>query len=161
MPTPLQQIQVLLPKLDAGDRKKLSLLLNKFSGGVSPRASMNLEADWLFCGIRSELARRGLVYRVREISELRKIAPNYELDAEVVRVQLEKLLRVKLPQPKRAQLMTLGGVAARALTDYLSPVATVGLKMALNNVGKTLEAIDTSFPGYMSCGMTYCLISPL
>lgn len=158
--TPFQRTVELVSSLDAGDRKKLGLLLSKFagkpSGGIAPRPS--LEADWLLTGILSELSRRGLVYRSRGGPDVRRLAPNYEIDSSIVRDQLKQLLRVSIPQPKQVELLKLGSVSARALADYLEPVTAVGLKVLLNNAGKTLEALDRSFPGYLRSGMIYCLV---
>lgn len=167
MITPFQQIQGLLPRLDVSERKKLAILLGAFSGRASlgkgtlgkPSAAAALEADWLFFGVMSELSRRGLKYRSRGAPDVARLAPNYTETSEIIRIELETALKIMIPQPKRAQLYMLGNVTARALAEYLEGgPSPIGLKTLLNNIDKTLEAIDWSFPDYLRCGMIYCLV---
>lgn len=148
--TPLQQIQSLYHRLSSADRKKLRMFMDALPGGkgaslVAPKPNN----DWLLTGILYELSRRGMKYRQGVIPEGR-----YVEDSEIVRVELTRLLNVSIPDLKYVEQLALGKVVAKALADYLvNKKLDLGLKVMLNNVGKSLEAIDASFPGYLASGV--------
>lgn len=116
-------------------------------------ASKSDPNDWLRTGIISELSRRGLKYRDR--SSRGPASTSYAQDSEIVREELLKALHSTIPNPKYAQKLELGRVAAHCLATYLlrSKKFDLGLKIMLNNVGKTFEAIDALFPGYLQAGL--------
>lgn len=154
----VQQIQSLYRTLNSNERKAVKLFVTKFSGeAIEPATpSRNVrDDDWLLTGFISELHRRGFSYRKVDPQEL---APNYGDDARFVREQLIKHLAPIFPNPSYTQLLSLGSQVAKCLADRLQKTGPVGLKRMLASVGKTLEAIDDSFPDYLSSGMLYFLI---
>jgi hypothetical protein len=111
--------------------------------------------DWLLEGIFSELNRRGLMAGRVPLKRVKEIAPKYAVESERVRGLLMRGLR----RPPYVQLLSLGRVSARALADYLQSWASVSLQSLLQNAGKTPEALDASFPDYLSSGMLTYLIN--
>jgi hypothetical protein len=161
-----QQILRLLPAVTPEERKKLKVLVGAFKGGKSvqnssqeryPNGNVNANGDWLFEGIIAELGRRGLNYRAPQVTQSR--SENYEQDSVFVRTRLEQNLKVLVPQPKRAHFLALGSRSAHSLAEYISRWDTpLGLKFMLNNVSRTFEALDRSFPGYLASGMVGVLV---
>jgi hypothetical protein len=116
--------------------------------------------DWLLEGIYHELGRRGLLRRGWRMAQakLGDQAPDYATDAAETRAHLLLKLGGKTRSSER---LALGILAARCLADYLAHVAPLCLRVMLRNVGKTVEALDASFPGYLESGMlTYLLREP-
>jgi uracil-DNA glycosylase len=156
-----EQIRAMIPKLDPDERHKLRMLVTKHPGAKvkSLAPSVNgLQADWLLQGILAELGRRGHKHHVASLAQVRGLAPDYELSSQEVRAHLESLVKKHIENPTRAELMTLGVAVACALMDYFASKMPVGLKPMLNVVGRTTEALESSFPGYLQSGMIYCLI---
>jgi hypothetical protein len=148
--TPLQQIQSLYHQLNSADRKKLRMFMDALPGGkgASLMAPMPND-DWLLTGILYELSRRGMKYRHEIVPE-----GNYAEDSEIVRSELTRLLGISIPDLKYVEQLALGKLVAKALANYLvNKKLNLGLKVMLNNVGKSLEAIDASFPGYLASGV--------
>jgi hypothetical protein len=158
-----QQALGLLPKMTQDERKNLRVALGQLRGTVaSSGASEKISNDdWLFDGVIKELARRGLVYRLRDAAGIRRMAPNYEEESMLVREALEKSLRHGMPDFRPAHLTALGKSSARCLATYITSwksKPTLGLRFMLINAGLTLEAIDCAFPGYISSGMVSVLV---
>lgn len=158
-----QQALGLLPKMTQEERKNLRVALGQLRGTVvSPSASDKISADdWLFDGIVKELARRGLVYRLRDAAGIRRMAPNYEEDSMLVRGALEKSLKHGMPDFRPAHLTALGKASARCLANYIvswKSQPQLGLKLMLVNAGRILEAVDNAFPSYISSGMVSVLV---
>lgn len=158
--TPLQQIQGLYHRLSSADRRKLVVFIGAFKGmgGATGELAQQFNGeDWLLAGIHAEMNARGFKRSGRKL-DIPRIAPNYAEDAALVRSELLRLLKKHLPRPKHAELLALGRRAAHALAEYRSPVTPLGLNWMLRNAGKTLEAIDASFPGYMAAGLVNHLV---
>jgi hypothetical protein len=162
MTAAFEQICALVPKLDPEERRKLKMLVTKHPGGAEAKRtalSVNgLQADWLLQGILTELARRGHKHHVTSMAQVRGLAPDYELSSQEVREHLEGLVKRRIANPTRAELMTLGVAAAGALIDYFGPRMPIGLKPLLGVVSRTTEALEGSFPDYLRSGMIYCLV---
>lgn len=168
MTSPLEQALSRVRALSGGDRQKLLLWLKNGAGnkpgasGGERSAKANIASDWLLWGVLAELKRRGLSYREQGPADIRRLAPNYEAASEPVRAQLERCLRQGVPTPGKVELYALGSLAARALAEYMESWegvrVPIGLKSLLNNIGKTLEAVDQSYPGYLRCGLIHCLL---
>ncbi|MGH7490595.1 MAG: hypothetical protein ACREMY_34030, partial [bacterium] len=90
--TPFDQIRSLVPKLSASDRKKVALLVNQFKGGKEVTSDYKVNKDWLLQGILQELKRRGHP-SFGSVENVRKVAPNYELVSQEVRLYFEEKLR--------------------------------------------------------------------
>ena len=96
-------------------------------------------------GITSELRRRGLWSRSPVPKKL--LPEGFAEKSVVVREHLLKGLTK--PNPRPAERMALGALAAAALADYLTKVQVpVGPKTLLNNIEKVPLALEESFPGY-------------
>jgi hypothetical protein len=158
--TPLQQIQAMLPRLNAEDSRKLRLLLDsRFKEKAATNPTVGSQDDWLLPGIKAQLRKRGLNYG--NISPER-LAPNYTKDAVRICTQLRKQLRKESRfELKHVHLLVLGGIIAEALIEHLKqtrPNAPTGLKLLLTSVNEIPEAIERSFPGYLASGMVHMLL---
>lgn len=142
-----------LPKLTVSEKR----MLLKELGGTStmPESSVS---DWLLPGIEAELRRRGLSFRPLTQQTIMRLAPNYFLESQRVRMDFEARLKRQGVTLNRSGLIALGHVAARVLADYRSPVTPLGVKFLLQNVGNIPEAVEQSFPGYLAAGMLHQLI---
>jgi hypothetical protein len=129
------------------------MFMKQFKGksGASPKASDAQSRDWLLTGILSELKRRGLIADSRAVDPAR-ISASYGEASALIRAHLEKRLREDYPQVKYVELLALGQIVGRALFDHMAWTGNVGIRMLLNNVDKSLEALDESFPGYLQAG---------
>jgi hypothetical protein len=78
--------------------------------------------------------------------------------SQEVRNQLEEQVKTRIKEPSRTELLNLGTLSARALADYIHAWSPVGLKPMLQFTGRTLEAIDNSYPDYLQSGMIGYLI---
>lgn len=158
MTSAFEQAHALVPRLSADERNKLRLLLIKHSGErvKASKAVNELDADWLLRGICRELERRGLPHHVGSMIEVRRMAPDYELSSQEVRQHLEAQIEASWRTPTRTELFTLGNVAGGALADYFKNSRS--LKRLLNVAGRTVEALEASFPGYLQSGYVYVLL---
>lgn len=149
----------LYPRLNSADRKKLRMFVNGAPGSKSEpiSAATSESSDWLLTGILAELKKRGLGYTARSIRTWEH-SKTYEEEGQAVRAELLRVIKLSIPQPKYQELLALGRVVARALIGYMGKKAYISLKTLLNNVGKALEAVDNSFPGYMASGLLGHLI---
>ena len=146
------------------ERQKLKMLITRHPGTAAKKAAVSvneLEADWLLQGTRDELKRRGHKHYVRDYAQIRSLCSDYEMASMEIREQLERQVERHIQNPTLTQLRTLGAVSARSLAQYIQswkkgpPVA---LTPMLQNVSRTLEALEFSFPGYIQSGMIGCLI---
>jgi hypothetical protein len=162
MPNYFQQAMGLIPKLTPDERRKLKVLIGGFlGGGAASRGKPEKRVDgavgdWLLAGIVWELARRGLGRSRIDAALVRRLVPAYEEAATEIRERLTK----QLDKPRQEELVSLGRVVARAIADHRSPQTPLGLKFMLNNTRNALEAIDSSFPGYLAAGMLPYLLRP-
>jgi hypothetical protein len=163
MPNYFQQAMGLIPKLTADERRELKVVIGQFRGEHSAASRGKPEkrvdgaaGDWLLAGIVWELARRGLGRSRIDATLVRRLAPAYEEAATEIRERLTK----QLDKPRQEELVSLGRVVARAIADHRSPQTPLGLKFMLNNTRNALEAIDSSFPGYLAAGMLPYLLRP-
>src|ERR1017187_4974009 len=119
-----------LPKLRRPDLEKVRQRTVFLLGVAAPKGN-HPEQDWLLDGFTSELRRRGLWARTSTIPA--KLLPeNYAEKSAVVRAHLLKGLAK--PNPRPVERMSLGGLAAAALADYLTKVQVpIGPKTLLNN----------------------------
>jgi hypothetical protein len=152
--TPLQEAINSYQRLNSADRKTFRMFVNGAPGGKdSPSGSAESDSnDWLLTGILFELKRRGIGYTRGRINTAEH-SRTYAEESAMVRKELLRVLKLSIPQPKYQELLSLGSVVARALISYRGKKAYVGLKPLLNDVGRSLEAIDNCFPGYMASGM--------
>jgi uracil-DNA glycosylase len=156
-----EQIRAMIPRLNPEERRKLKMLITKHPGAEVKRTATSvnaLQSDWLLQGILAELTRRGHKHHVTSLAQIRSLAPDYELSSQEVRAHLERVLRRHIENPTRAELATLGVATARALMDYFGTKMPIGLKPLLQVVGRSAEALESSFPDYLRSGMIYCLI---
>jgi hypothetical protein len=143
------------------ERTKLKMLITRHPGTAAKKAAVSVnevQSDWLLQGTLAELKRRGHKHYVESYAQIRSLCTNYELTSQEIREQLEQQVRKRIEAPTRSQLLTLGTVSARALADYIHAWSPVGLKPMLQFTGRTLEALDNSFPEYLQSGMIGCLI---
>lgn len=161
MPSSFQQIQGLLPKLTADERRKLKTLLGAFSGEHSPAARGKPEkrvdgavGDWLLAGIVWELARRGLGRKHIDQVIVRRLSPTYEEESAAIRAVLIEYFG----KPRQEELVALGRIVARTIADHRSSATPLGLKFMLNGTKNALEAIDASYPDYLMTGMLHWLL---
>lgn len=151
------QVQALLTRLTPDERNKIKLLIAKHPGTAAKRsvASFNeVEADWLLQGILAELRRRGHKPHIKDMSQIRGLCVDYEMTSQEVREHLEAMLPSEVTA---AELRTLGTITARALIDRFRNVP-IGLKPLLQLAGRSMEALDDSFPGYLGSGMIYWIV---
>lgn len=145
----------LLHQVEPAEKYKLRMLLG--SGNQAERKT----EDWLTGGIFTELRRRGLRYH-SSVETIQRVAPRYMEDAS----SIQQFVRLRVKQetgnlPKQIELVGFGLELARVLAEYLkqvAPSAPLGLKRMLVNVSRMPEAIESSYPGYLDCGMLHCLI---
>ena len=162
----VKQIISALPKLTKAELRQLRQAIDFIDGKSTLKKASGWQQteDWLTPGLLYELKRRGLTYGYLDEQRLKNMAPNYAADSEVVRENLrEKLKQSKaLISTKRldhAELVAFGRIAARALADYLQPVASLGLKFLLTNVGKISEALEQSYPEYLQSSMIWMVVT--
>ncbi|MDE2426277.1 MAG: hypothetical protein KGO96_10275 [Elusimicrobia bacterium] len=111
------------------------------------------EEDWLLYGIMEELKRRGLHsggdFRIRHASS----HAGFQSQSERVRA----LLLEAVPGLSLSERRLLGMLAAESLATYISKWRPEPREVSRDNllryVGKVPEAIDSSFPDYLSAGM--------
>jgi hypothetical protein len=141
----LTQLSNLSPRQLEEVKARLSLLLQQSSG-------LNSSSSWLVDGIFFELKRRKLIIDVMLAKQIRSFAPRYMQDAVMVEEWLQKELKRSVSPP---QLMLLGRAAAEALAGYLCDCSEWQLSSRLMfcNLTKVPEAMDASFPGYVSAGL--------
>lgn len=143
------------------ERQKLKLLITRHPGTAAKRAAVSVnevQSDWLLQGILAELKRRGHRHHIESYAQVRSLCNDFEMNSIDVRRELEHQLTRKLPEPRRDQLLTLGTAAARSLASYIEAWRPIALKPMLQYAGRTMEALENSFPGYLGSGMIYCLI---
>lgn len=164
MTAAFELIQANLLRCTPEERQKLKMLITRHPGTKTKTTAISVnevEADWLLRGTLSELKRRGQKYFVRDYTQIRSLCSDYEMASREIRDQLMEQIERHIEEPSDAQLKTLGSVSARALADYIHtwrkgpPIA---LTPMLQNVGRTLEALEHSFPDYIESGMIGCLI---
>jgi len=160
----VKQIISKLPGLTKAERGRIRQTIEFLDGGKGKSAvTKGASDDWLTPGILYELKRRGMSYIGISEQRLNSLAPNYATDSAAVRADMrERLKRAKAQNSDvrldQAELISFGRVVARALAEYLQPVAPVGLKLLLGNISKVPDAIEASFPDYLSCSMLGLLI---
>lgn len=159
----VKQINSALGKLTKEERRTVRAALDFLEGRKSTGTTTQADTeDWLLPGIVAELRRRGLSYALPQ-KQLNKIAPDYATDSIAVRNDLRERLKRDKAQVSddridHAELIAFGRVSARALADYLQPVAPIGLKFLLTNITKVPDALEASFPDYLSSGMLWILV---
>ena len=161
MATAFEQVVASLPKLTPTERLKLKMLLTKHPGGAKADGRANsvnrVQDDWLLQGMLAELKRRGQVFYVPTTAHVQQLCAAYALESQAVREELERQICLQIERPTGDQLKGLGVVCARALIRRFSD-QSIGLQPLLQVAGRTLEALEDSFPGYLGSGMVYCLI---
>jgi hypothetical protein len=143
------------------ERTKLKMLITKHPGTKAKTTAVSVnevQADWLLQGMLTELSRRGHRHHIQDYAQVRSLCSNYEMSSQDIREQLEGQVKKHIAEPSRAELLTLGTVSARALADYIHAWSPIGLKPMLQCTGRTLEALDNSYPDYIQSGMIGCLI---
>lgn len=113
--------------------------------------SEEVEDDWLYAGIVSELKRRGILSASAKppVQTLGHGAPEYNRNAKLAREALVRGLNYK---PRPPDLLALGRLAARSLADDLQggPVP-ICLQVLAQNVHRVVGAVDKDFPDYLRC----------
>lgn len=151
----LKEVIERLPKLSQKDLGEVRKRLEFFVQSSPEETPLK---DWLFNGIMSELRRRGLESRSARppVSEIKRAAPSYQMDAERVRTALLAGLSFK---PSPPELNILGVLSARALLEDLDGgPAPVCLQTMLQNVSKIPGAVDRCYPGYLASKLLGILV---
>jgi hypothetical protein len=165
--TELKQIIGKLPKLTKAERQNLRQALDFFDGGRTKAATSTVPQvvvqDWLTPGIITELRRRGLEYSGLSEKRINGMAPDYITESRGVMIDLRnKMLKSKAQASTarldHAELLGFGRIIAQVLADYLQNVRSINLKYMLTNISKVPDALEASFPGYLSSGFIYFLI---
>jgi len=159
----VKQIISSLPSLSKADRDRIRQTIDFLDGKGKSVVTKGSGEDWLTPGVLYELKRRGMSYPALNEQRLNSLAPNYIVDAAAIRADMrERLKHAKaLTSNQRldqAELIGFGRTAARALADYLQPIRPIGLKFLLTNIAKLPDAIEASFPDYLSSSMLGVLI---
>jgi predicted secreted protein len=151
------EVVAALPHLSRVELDQLALRLQALRGGSKLAKIVNKNQspdDWLLHGVELELRRMGISnkYLVRG---WKTFAASYGERAEAIREKLEQHMGEGMTQ---AEKIALGRMAARALADYLRPIATISPKLMLSNIDKVLVALDQSYPDYLRTGMLRFLL---
>jgi len=155
----LQRLLVDLPNLSKAEleqvRARVEFLLK--SKAVTKRDN---EDDWLTAGLIYELGREGLLYKG---INWHRIAPKeYDKISRSTRDLLLERAQRQLTLPEK---YALGRVAAEALIQMVRSWKfedgefVLGLKSMLGQIGRTLEAFEHAYPGYLKCGRVGLLIN--
>ena len=108
-------------------------------------------SDWLLYGFQSELKARGLgatipsAFRIKSMRSFKAYGPKSE--------KIREALELAVPDLSMPEQVALGIIVARALANYISAWTELSLESMLHNVGRTMEALDSAFPGYLDAGM--------
>lgn len=147
-----------LPKLSGKELEEVRLKVGALLALSGTSTGPTLSQDWLLDGITAELRRRGLWLRAYPIPH-KLLPPEYQAKSEGVRAHLLRGLGATVIRP--VQRMSLGGLAASVLADYLvKRKVAVGPKTLLGNVEKVPGALEEAFPGYWEQGLLgFCIMA--
>lgn len=155
--TPKQQIIAFLPNLSAADLAEVATALKltqSLTGSTSgPTARALAEDDWLLAGIVAHLSRVNLLTGENSLFELKRRGAYKEYlkkNAQVKGFLLTLEKQLKSSTRHRPQLALL---CAQALHELLESRGYFSVSAMLSQIDKLPEALDSSFPGYISGGL--------
>lgn len=156
----LQRLLIDLPGLSKPDLEQVQTRVTFLLNGKPSVSKADNEDDWLTAGLIYELGREGLLYKG---INWHRIAPKeYDKISRSTRDLLLERAQRQLTLPEK---YALGRVAAEALIQMVRSWKfedgefVLGLKSMLGQIGRTLEAFEHAYPGYLKCGRVGMLIN--
>lgn len=156
----LQRLLIDLPGLSKPDLEQVQTRVTFLLNGKPSVSKADNEDDWLTAGLIYELGREGLLYKG---INWHRIAPKeYDKISRSIRDLLLERAQRQLTLPEK---YALGRVAAEALIQMVRSWKfedgefVLGLKSMLGQIGRTLEAFEHAYPGYLKCGRVGMLIN--